>query len=610
MDKVSQKSVEHRGFLRLFRVLKRYPALFIGSIGASLGVGLFEGGSIAILATAVTVVSGQKVEDQSGGFQSVIYRYSEEILGLSDSHSIFLMLILAAVGFQIVRSVLYYLHSVLSVLLQTRVRIDTARCATFATVSMSYGAIGRFPGGQIAGLVEQAKVFSLLVGQLCKSIASFLMLVIYASLLFATSVYVGVGVLTGALVLWFSMRGIIRKLKELTKGEVKGEIDLWKRTLEFLQAPKTLRILDACRTAGDLITEARNRQLLSLMRGNISTAAVDPVIESVFIAAIGVLIVGLYYVLGEDAVSRLPEMFIYVAVVIRVKPRIVEINQVIIKTSRLLPRLKVVEKFLEDAEKHPERVGRVQFRKFEELICFDNVWFRYPGGKRDVLRGATFEIPKGKTVAITGLSGGGKTTVLDLMLGLHDPTSGKITIDGIDLLEIDLSSWRKCVGVVEQDLFLLNASVLENLQFGRNEIAKCKIDEVAKLTGAHHFIMELKDGYDTLIGDRGYVLSGGQRQRLALCRALLREPEILVLDEAMNALDSSAEKVMQRAVREMQGQRTIFLVAHHLMSLRSADWLVILEDGRVVDQGPCKELLESSRYFRLSAESSANRSED
>ena len=199
---------------------------------------------------------------------------------------------------------------------------------------------------------------------------------------------------------------------------------------------------------------------------------------------------------------------------------------------------------------------------------------------------------RGETVALIGSSGAGKSTIADLLLGLFSPTSGKILVDGVDLCEFDGATWRDKIGVVDQEAFLMNTSVIDNIQFSRPHVAENKITAVAKSAHAHDFIKELDQGYNTVIGDRGLRLSGGQQQRLALARALYRDPEILVLDEATSALDTQSERIIQSTLDKMHSSRTILLIAHRLSTIVGADRIVVVEDGKIVEQGTRNESWE------------------
>jgi ATP-binding cassette subfamily B protein/subfamily B ATP-binding cassette protein MsbA len=203
-------------------------------------------------------------------------------------------------------------------------------------------------------------------------------------------------------------------------------------------------------------------------------------------------------------------------------------------------------------------------------------------------------------VALVGPSGAGKSSLVDLLVGLQDPSSGRVLIDDVDLRSLDLDSWQRQLGVVSQDVLLLNASIRDNIAFGSAGSSEAAIEAASRTAGAHGFISALPQGYATVIGERGYRLSGGQRQRLSLARALLRDPQLLILDEATSALDSHSEHGIQQALAAFQGPRTVLTVAHRLSSIVQADQIVVIEQGRIVEQGRHQQLLAAGGgYARL-----------
>ncbi len=237
--------------------------------------------------------------------------------------------------------------------------------------------------------------------------------------------------------------------------------------------------------------------------------------------------------------------------------------------------------------------GRVAGR-----ITLRDVGFTYTGSAVQVLSGISLDVAPGETIALVGRSGAGKTTLCNLIARFYDPTVGSIALDGTDLREIDVDSYRGLLGIVEQDIFLFDGTVAENIGYARRNAAADEIIEVARLAHAHEFIMKLDDGYDTLIGERGVKLSGGQRQRLAIARAMLADPRILILDEATSNLDTESERFIQASLTSLMRSRTSFVIAHRLSTITHADRIVLLDAGRLLDHGTHDALLESSELYR------------
>lgn len=242
--------------------------------------------------------------------------------------------------------------------------------------------------------------------------------------------------------------------------------------------------------------------------------------------------------------------------------------------------------------------GAIDIKSFNESISFENVSFAYH--EKNVLNNVSFTIPKGKTVALVGPSGGGKSTLMDLIPKFLQPTSGHIYIDGKDIQSVTAESLRTLMGIVNQESILFNDSIFNNIAFARPEATADEVEAAAKIANAHEFIMATTHGYQTNIGDKGIKLSGGQKQRICIARAVLSNPPVMLLDEATSALDTESEKMVQEALTNLMKNRTSLIIAHRLSTIQNADLIIVLENGRVVEQGTHQELiLQSGLYKKL-----------
>lgn len=230
-------------------------------------------------------------------------------------------------------------------------------------------------------------------------------------------------------------------------------------------------------------------------------------------------------------------------------------------------------------------------------IVFDNVTFRYRLDGPEVLRRLSIAIPAGKVIGIVGRSGSGKSTLAKLIQRLHIPEGGRVLIDGVDLAQIDPTWLRRQIGVVLQDNVLFNRSVRDNIALADPGIAMERVVEAATLAGAHEFILELPQGYDTIVGEHSATLSGGQRQRIAIARALVTDPRILIFDEATSALDYESEAIVQRNLSEICKGRTVLLIAHRLLTVRHAHRIFVIDKGEIIEQGNHPELLQLNGYY-------------
>ncbi len=255
-----------------------------------------------------------------------------------------------------------------------------------------------------------------------------------------------------------------------------------------------------------------------------------------------------------------------------------------------------VDKLFDAAHEDP---GEIKIDKFSKLLKFDNVSFAYHKDNI-VLENIDLEIDQGEVLAIVGKSGAGKSTLVDLIPRFYKVSDGKISIDGMDLNEVELNSLRKLIGIVSQDIILFNDTIRENIAFGREDAPESDIVEAAKLAFADEFIRELPEGYDTVIGERGLNLSGGQRQRIAIARAILKNPPILILDEATSSLDTVSEALVQKALEKLMKGRTTIVIAHRLSTIKNADRIIILDKGKIADSGTHEQLISrNDTYMKL-----------
>ncbi|MBI5456422.1 ABC transporter ATP-binding protein [Candidatus Kaiserbacteria bacterium] len=265
--------------------------------------------------------------------------------------------------------------------------------------------------------------------------------------------------------------------------------------------------------------------------------------------------------------------------------------------SELAPHLSRIIEYEQTAQRSPEPSSGDAPFSFERALAFEHVTFSYESG-REVLKDTSFEIKKGSMVGIVGPSGSGKTTTVDLILRLLLPTSGAVTLDGVDSRTIALDDWRRHIAYVSQELFLIQDTIRNNICFYDESVSDEDIWEAARLAHIDDFISRCKDGLETLVGERGIKLSAGERQRIVIARALARKPKLLILDEATSALDNEAEAHIKRVIEELKGHLTIIAIAHRLSTIMDSDELIVLKDGRVVETGaPSKLLADPASYF-------------
>lgn len=279
------------------------------------------------------------------------------------------------------------------------------------------------------------------------------------------------------------------------------------------------------------------------------------------------------------------------------------VNKLINFTEQFQNGITGYERFLEILAINPDITdddAKYEPDTLKGVIEFEDVSFRYEEGLEDVLRNVNLKVSEGEYVALVGFSGAGKTTLCSLIPRFYEVSSGSIKIDGMDIRNIRLKNLRNNIGIVQQEVYLFAGTVYENILYGKPEATREEVMEAAKCANAHEFIMELPDGYDTYIGQRGVKLSGGQKQRLSIARVFLKNPPILIFDEATSALDNESEKVVQESLEKLAKNRTTFVIAHRLSTIRNAEKIIVLTENGIEEQGTHKELIEKQGvYYQL-----------
>ena len=343
---------------------------------------------------------------------------------------------------------------------------------------------------------------------------------------------------------------------------------------------------------------ARNTDLFRLSMKIVKVHAITSPLSETFagIGAAAVIFYGGYSVVnGQSTPGNFFSFMTALFMLYEPVKRLSRVNNVIQQGIAAAERVFEVMDTLPEVEEKPGAPALPPIRREIEI---DHVDFRYSNDGEYILKDISLRVPAGTLVAIVGSSGAGKTTLVDLLPRFYDPRNGAIRIDGTDIREVTLSSLRAQIGVVSQHTILFNDTVRANIAYGLPGAPLSKIEESARRANAHGFVSRLRDGYDTVVGEQGLKLSGGERQRLAIARALLKDAPILILDEATSALDSESESVVQDALDALMRGRTTFVIAHRLSTVRNADLILVVEDGRIVERGTHDELLTGETRYR------------
>ncbi len=395
---------------------------------------------------------------------------------------------------------------------------------------------------------------------------------------------------------------IRRKQGKLGRIRVNANQERYKVTSEAFGGIKDVKVLQRESAFADRFDPPS--LLFSRAMASNGAIAVLPRYLLETIAFGGILLIVVYYLrAGQGVAQILPKLSLYAFAAYRLMPALQQL-------FGAFSSIRFNRAALEDLSSDLETIGSSPLREvtsaelpLREAIHFEDVRFRYPGSNDWALKGTSLSIPRNQTVGLVGTSGAGKTTLVDLLLGLYEPQQGRIRIDTV-LLDADtIPGWRRQIGYVPQNIFLSDDSIAANIAFGMSDraIDPVLVERAARIAHLHDFIQTLPEGYGTVVGERGVRLSGGQRQRIGIARALYHDPAVLVMDEATSALDGATEDGVMQAIGDLAGQKTIILIAHRLSTVEECDCIFVLENGVVRDRGTYEQLIAGSHAFRLMA---------
>lgn len=437
-----------------------------------------------------------------------------------------------------------------------------------------------------------------ITGSLDMLIKNPILIVFYLATLIAISWKLTLFVLVFAPMMIWLMGIIGRNLKKKSTEAQALWSDTMSQVEETLGGLRVIKAFLAERMMGSRFGKVTDAMRRKNARVATRQALAHPVSE--FLGTVMICIVlcfGGALIVGDNAFIDAPTFIYFMTILYSIIQPIKDLSKAAYGIPKGLASMERIDRILSAENTIRLSEGGKQINEFRDSIRFEGVNFSYDPG-RQILHDINLEIKKGQTIAIVGASGGGKSTLVDLIPRFYDIDSGKISIDGTPLREFKLDNLRSLMGNVNQEPILFNDTIFNNIAFGVEGATEQQVIEAAKIANAHEFIMEKEEGYQTNVGDRGCKLSGGQRQRISIARAVLKNPPILILDEATAALDTESERAVQEALDRLMHSRTTIAIAHRLSTIKDADEIIVIDEGRIVERGRHDELIAKGGYYR------------
>jgi ATP-binding cassette, subfamily B, bacterial MsbA len=508
--------------------------------------------------------------------------------------TMFVVLLGLGVLLQITKSSLDYSTAWLRNSLSARTDLKLIREITSLAINAEYSDIQDISTGELTALLEQKRSVGRLIRLSINVGVIFLALGVYIGVSVLVSWQMSLGVVLYALTLWLGMTVLARTVSRLSVRASKLLTKSSAIATEYFSIPRVIRLASAQEVVSEEVQQVHEKMIKANRSISVVRAIMAPAIEMFSVVVIVTILLVNVILLGHDA-SGTVKVFAVILIALRAKPHLMALNVLAVSFVKELPNAAVVARTLGQIRKGQQAPATSKKVNFEQQIELTEVALTYRSGCR-ALNNINLSIRRGQRIAILGRSGAGKSSLIDVITGLRVPTSGKVLIDGKNLSDINANDWRRLIGVVDQETILIRGSIRNNITFGMTDIEEAAVVEAARASRVHDFVVTLPQGYNTGVGERGVSLSGGQRQRIALARALIKKPSILLLDEAMSALDVTTEGEIGDSLKALPKDITIIIITHRLSLLDSVDDAIVLDQGEIVMRGSSQEVATYYQY--------------
>ncbi len=570
---------------------RNWSLLAINLLTNLLGA-LLEGSTLGVIYLAISILSEGSQDRQ----QSQLLEQLTSVLPLSNGQ-LFLGLLGVAVLLQTLLALSNYANKVSAAYISARAQPQVTGRVFEQIMSFSFACASHYKIGDLVMFAKDAAyTVDKQIQYLNGLIVSLSFTIIYSVIMARLSPLLALVAVVLAIVIIFVQRKLLPRLRVVAHQLTSAQVELLKSMTENIQALRLLHTFGTQQRANQEITLLiRDLQTQLQQRARVFYIP-EPIFDILPILSLAIL-AALAYGISDSPEAILPILVTFLLALQRLSIRLRGVAGALTQIVDNSANIQRLNSILETSDKQFALVGGEPFELLQTDICFEEVSLSYTGDQSLALQNLTFKIPRNQVTALVGQSGAGKSSIVDLLIGLYQPSLGQITVNGKSLQQYNQASWRQHIGVVSQDTFIFNSSILDNLRYGAPGATLKEVVEAAKSAQAHRFILDLPDGYETTVGERGYRLSGGQRQRLALARAILKQPEIMILDEATSALDSESERIIQQALAEFQQNRTVIVIAHRLSTIVEADQILVLEKGQLVEQGSHRVLMQKQGRY-------------